>query len=61
MDEFRKEMNNDEIDQYEILVSYRKIFLINAPRIKIDQTPQALENNSAGERAFCFTKIERPD
>lgn len=38
----RAEMQNTEVAQYELLISYLKILLIKASRIKIAQNPQAL-------------------
>lgn len=58
MNKFRQEMNNNEIAQYDILVSYLKIFLINASRVKIDLTPQARENNSAKDEPFVLQKLK---
>ncbi len=43
LDTFRAEMNNEGLAQYELLISYLKIFLINASRIKIEQHPEAKE------------------
>lgn len=40
-EKIRREMENTEIAQYDLLISYLKIFLINASRLKISQTPQA--------------------
>jgi AraC family transcriptional activator of pobA len=40
-DELKLEMQNAALAQYELLVSYLKIFLINATRIKIGQTNTA--------------------
>lgn len=35
------EMQNAELAQYELLVSYLKIFLINASRLKVSRSPEA--------------------
>lgn len=39
--QMKTEMQNTALAQYELLVSYLKIFLINASRIKVNQTPGA--------------------
>ena len=58
LDKFRQEMNNAEIAQYELLISYLKIFLIGASRIKINQTPAALAQNTAGDEPFVLQKLK---
>lgn len=42
INQMKAEMKNTGLAQYEILVSYLKIFLITASRIKTEQQPQAL-------------------
>jgi len=49
IEQMKTEMQNAELAQYELLVSYLKIFLITASRIKVSQTPGAkkqFENNT---------------
>lgn len=58
LNKFLAEMNNSEIAQYELLISYLKIFLINASRIKIDQTPQATKNILSEEEPFVLKKLK---
>jgi AraC family transcriptional regulator, transcriptional activator of pobA len=58
LQKFLGEMNSPEIAQYELLISYLKIFLINASRIKIDQTPQALKNISTADEPFVLQKLK---
>lgn len=41
MDQLKAEMQNPALAQYELLVSYLKIFLINAARLKADQHPES--------------------
>ncbi|MEO6546610.1 MAG: helix-turn-helix domain-containing protein [Ferruginibacter sp.] len=50
-DQMKTEMQNIQLAQYELLVSYLKIFLITASRLKINQTPGVLKD---------FTDIEEP-
>jgi len=57
-DKFRQEMKNTEIAQYELLVSYLKVFLISASRIKINQTPAAIEQNKTKEEPFVLQKLK---
>jgi len=40
-EQIKNEMQNLELAQYELLVSYLKIFLITASRLKVNQLPQA--------------------
>jgi AraC family transcriptional regulator, transcriptional activator of pobA len=40
MEQLKTEMQNPALAQYELLVSYLKIFLINAARLKADQHPE---------------------
>jgi len=44
VNELKAEMQNAALAQYELLVSYLKIFLINASRIKMKQNPPATTN-----------------
>lgn len=41
MEQMKNEMQNAALAQYELLVSYLKIFLITASRLKTEQQPQA--------------------
>ena len=41
MEQMKTEMQNPALAQYEILISYLKIFLITASRLKTEQEPQA--------------------
>jgi len=43
VEQMKTEIQNSGLAQYEILVSYLKIFLINASRLKVEQQPEALE------------------
>ncbi len=42
LQKFREEMSSDAIAKYDLLVSWLKIFLITASRIKIEQHPEAV-------------------
>lgn len=41
MEQMKAEIQNHALAQYELLISYLKIFLITASRLKIEQEPQA--------------------
>lgn len=47
IEQMKNEMRNVQLAQYELLVSYLKIFLITASRLKVSQVPQA-ENDFKG-------------
>jgi len=49
VEQIRTEMQNPELAQYELLVSYLKIFLITATRLKNQQQPEEeqIDNNNA--------------
>ena len=42
IDQIKAEMQNPGLAQYELLISYMKIFLISASRLKTEQQPQAM-------------------
>lgn len=58
LEKFRHEMNNSEIAQYELMISYMKIFLIGASRIKINQAPAGLPQNTATDEPFVLQKLK---
>ena len=43
VEQIKTEMQNPALAQYELLISYLKIFLITASRLKTEQEPQALQ------------------
>jgi AraC-like DNA-binding protein len=45
VNELKEEMQNTALAQFELLVSYLKIFLINASRIKLNQNQEAVPGN----------------
>lgn len=64
-DEFKKlarqmlnEMRSTDVAQYELLVSYLKIFLISATRIKIIQNPEAAKIIATAEEPFILQKLK---
>jgi AraC family transcriptional regulator, transcriptional activator of pobA len=58
LDKFRREMNDEGLAQYELLISYLKIFLINASRIKIDQHPEAKKQLTIDDKPFVLQKLK---
>jgi len=58
LDKFRIEMNNEGLAQYELLISYLKIFLINASRIKIDQHPEAKKQPEDDNKPFVLQRLK---
>jgi AraC family transcriptional regulator, transcriptional activator of pobA len=58
LSKLKTEMFNDGLAQYELLVSYLKIFLINASRIKIEQCPEAKKNVEPDDKPFVLQKLK---
>ena len=58
LNKFKAEMNNEGIAQYELLISYLKIFLINASRIKIDQHLEAKDHIKEDVKPFVLQKLK---
>ena len=57
IDQMKREMQNAELAQYELLISYLKIFLITASRIKAAQSP-ALQRQPAGKEPFILQHLK---
>jgi len=55
--QIRTEMQNPELAQYELLVSYLKIFLITASRLKIQQQQDA-GSMTEGDEPFILQKLK---
>lgn len=58
LDKFKTEMNNDNLAQYELLISYLKIFLINASRLKLDQHPEAKKQLEEEDKPFVLQRLK---
>ncbi len=56
--QMRGEMQNSQLAQYELLVSYLKIFLITAARIKVEQSSQALEDSKSAKEPFILQNLK---
>ncbi len=57
-DQIKTEMQNPALAQYELLVSYLKIFLINASRLKTQQHPKAAEELKDNKEPFILQKLK---
>lgn len=57
-DQIKTEMQNPAMAQYELLVSYLKIFLITATRLKTEQQPQAAELIKDNKEPFILQKLK---
>lgn len=51
-------MQNPELAQYELLVSYLKIFLITASRLKMQQQPEAMPELKDQKEPFILQKLK---
>jgi len=58
LEQVKAEMQNTALAQYELLVSYLKIFLITASRLKTDQQPEAARSVSNSEGPFILQKLK---
>lgn len=57
-EQIKAEMQNTELAQYELLVSYLKIFLITASRLKVQQHQQAAETMKDNKEPFILQKLK---
>jgi AraC family transcriptional activator of pobA len=58
IEQMKSEMRNTALAQYEILVSYLKIFLITTSRLKAEQQPKALEVMSDLKEPFILQTLK---
>jgi YesN/AraC family two-component response regulator len=58
LDQIKTEMQNPALAQYELLISYLKIFLITASRIKTQQQPEAKEAISNSKEPFILQNLK---
>jgi AraC family transcriptional regulator, transcriptional activator of pobA len=56
--QIKTEMQNPELAQYELLVSYLKIFLITAARLKIQQQPETMTVLQEQKEPFILQKLK---
>jgi AraC family transcriptional regulator, transcriptional activator of pobA len=57
-DQIKTEMQNADLAQHELLVSYLKIFLITAARLKTQQQPEAAEVLKDHKESFILQKLK---
>ena len=57
-EQIKKEMQNPDLAQYELLVSYLKIFLITASRLKTQQHPDAAEILKDNKQPFIIQRLK---
>ena len=57
-EQIKTEMQNPALAQYELLVSYLKIFLITAARLKIQQQPQVKAILTDNKEPFILQKLK---
>lgn len=57
-EQMKIEMLNLQLAQYELLVSYLKIFLITASRLKVTQTPQAKQDFADLKEPFILQNLK---
>lgn len=58
VDQMKVEMQNADLAQYDLLISYLKIFLINASRIKIAQQPAVRSNPEEGTEPYIIQHLK---
>ncbi|MCO5947967.1 helix-turn-helix domain-containing protein [Mucilaginibacter flavidus] len=57
-DQVKEEMQNSAMAQHDVLVSYLKIILITASRLKLKQTVQPIETGKANKDLFILQKLK---
>lgn len=58
IEQMKAEMQNTEMAQYELLVTYLKIFLITTSRIKVSQTPAELSGITDKKEPFILLNLK---
>ncbi|HJP62200.1 MAG TPA: helix-turn-helix domain-containing protein [Mucilaginibacter sp.] len=58
IEQIRAEMQNATLAQYELLISYLKIFLINASRLRVDQTPELQRKSGTTKEPFVLQSLK---
>ncbi len=58
MNQMKTEMQNPALAQYELLISYLKIFLITASRLKTEQEPKSLQSISDHKEPFILKNLK---
>lgn len=58
LEQMKIELQNPALAQYELLVSYLKIFLINASRLKVEQQPEVQQQVSDSKEPFILQNLK---
>lgn len=58
IEQMKAEMQNSALAQYELLISYLKIFLITASRLKTKQQPEALKSIANNNEPFILQNLK---
>ncbi|MDX2188752.1 MAG: helix-turn-helix domain-containing protein [Bacteroidota bacterium] len=58
IDQIAKELQNDELAQYELLISYLKIILITASRLKVQQQAQQQETSMQAKEPIILQTLK---
>ena len=58
IEQMKSEMQNPALAQYELLVSYLKIFLITASRLKTEQNPEIETTTSLNKEPFILQNLK---
>lgn len=58
LSQIKTEMQNPALAQYELLISYLKIFLISASRLKTEQDPQSLQVVASIKEPFILQSLK---
>ena len=58
IEQIRSEMQNPGLAQYELLISYMKIFLIAASRSKVEQQPQHIPSNKGDKEPVILQNLK---
>jgi len=57
-EQIKSEMRNPGLAQYELLISFMKIFLISVSRAKTQQQPQAIQSGEATKEPFILQNLK---
>lgn len=58
LEQMKLEMQNATLAQYELLVSYLKIFLITVSRLKVQQVPEILDAQTESKEPFVLQQLK---
>ena len=58
VDQIKTEMQHPGLAQYELLISYMKILLISASRLKTEQQPEAMKTSTGNKEPLIVQKLK---